>query len=405
MKLNVQKIKKDFSIFKTNPDLVFLDSAASSQTPDVVIDAMDEYYKNYRANIHRGLYKLSETATIEYEKVRKITADFLGADREEIIFTPGSTMAMNMLMYSLEQSIDLNTGDELVTTIAEHHSTLIPLQEFSKRNKLILKHIPINNRYELDYEKAQELITEKTKIIALSLASNVLGTINDIKRITAMAREVGAIVIVDAAKSAGHIPIDVKDLDCDFLFFSGHKICGPTGIGVLYGKKKILNTLKPSFFGGGIVNEVTKHDTVYNDTPVCFEAGTQNIAGVIGLGSALNYLTDIGIENIHKHVSLVVDYAIERLEKISGLTIYCQKDSGKNVGIVSFDVSGIHPHDVAEILSRENIAVRAGHHCAQPLMDTLEIKAVVRASFFIYNDNKDVDRLVEAILKAQKIFA
>ncbi len=403
--INTKDIKKDFSIFKTNPDLVFLDSAASSQTPDVVIDAMDEYYKNYRANIHRGLYKLSTTATNKYENVRKIAADFLGANTEEIIFTPGSTMAMNMLIYSIEQSINLNTGDEIVTTITEHHSTLIPLQEFSKRNKLTLKHIPINDKYELDYEKAKELITEKTKIVTLSLASNVLGTINDIKRITAMAREVGAIVIVDAAKSAGHIPIDVKDLDCDFLFLSGHKICGPTGIGVLYGKKKKLDTLRPSFFGGGIVNEVTKDDTAYNNSPTCFEAGTQNIAGVIGLGSALNYLTDMGIKNIHMHVSYVVDVAIKRLEKISGLTIYCQKDSEKNIGIVSFNVSGIHPHDVAEILSRENIAVRAGHHCAQPLMGALGIKTVVRASFFIYNDNEDVDRLVEAIIKAQKIFA
>jgi len=405
MKLDINKIKKDFSLFKTNTDLVYLDSAASSQTPDVVLDAMNEYYKNYRANIHRGLYDLSETASKKYEEARGIVADFLGAASDEIIFTDGATTAINMLVYSLEQSLSWEEGDEIVTSIAEHHSTLIPLQEFAKRKKLTLKHIPTTDTYDLDYEKASELITDKTKLAAIGHASNVLGTVHDIKKISDMAHGVGALVVVDAAKTVGHIEVDIKKLDCDFLYFSGHKMCGPTGIGVLYGKKNVLSTLQPSFFGGGIVEDVDTHKATFRDAPICFEPGTRNIAGAIGLAAAIKYVENTGLRNIHEHIQETLSYAYEKLGSLSGVTIFSQRDIEKNAGIISFIVDRVHPHDIGEILNRDNIAVRAGHHCAQPLMRALGVASVVRVSFYIYNGKEDIDRLVGAIKKAQKIFA
>jgi len=402
--LDTEKIKKDFPIFKSNPELVYLDSAATSQTPKSVTDAVDRYYREYRSNIHRSMYKIGETATEKYELARGSVADFIGADKNEVVFTSGATMSMNMLVYSLEQYLSFEEGAEIVTTVTEHHSSLIPLQQLAKRKGLVLKHINITKDFDLDYKQAEELITPKTKIISVSLAGNVLGTIHGIKKLSDLARKNKAVMICDATKAVGHIPINVKELGCDFLIFSGHKMCGPTGIGVLYGRAELLNVLQPSIFGGGIVEEVDLQEARWRSAPWKFEAGTPNIAGVIDLGEAVEYLKNIGIENIHKHISALTQYTMEELGKYRGVKIFTQKDADKNIGIVAFSVDGIHPHDMAEIAGREGVAIRAGHHCAAPLMKELGVSALTRASFYLYNDKSDVDALVEAVKKAQEIF-
>ncbi len=402
--LDIKKIKKDFPLFDGNC-VFYLDNAASSQTPQSVLNVIRKYYTDYRANIHRGLYSLSSDATDKYEDARGIVADFIGAESNEIIFTAGSTSSMNMLIYGLEQTIDLNEGDEIVTTIMEHHSSLIPLQELAKRKKLVLKHIPITENFELDYEKATELITNKTKIVSVVHAANVLGTINDVMQITRLAHMVGAVSIIDSAKTAGHISIDVKNIDCDFLFFSGHKMCGPTGIGVLYGKKKWLDKLYPGFFGGGTVEDVTPFNAELVDAPHKFEPGTPNIAGAVGIAEAIRYIESIGIDNVHKHISEVVKYASLKLSEIDGLILFTVKNSEKNAGVISFNIKGVHSHDVADILSKRNVALRSGHHCAQPLMKELGISGTARASFYLYNGKEDVDELVKGILEVKKIFS
>ncbi|MFC1615035.1 aminotransferase class V-fold PLP-dependent enzyme [Patescibacteria group bacterium] len=401
--LNIDKIKKNFPLFDKN-SVFYLDNAASSQTPRVVLDALEKYYTDYRANIHRGLYTLSTEATERYEGARATLADFIGAKSNEIVFTSGSTASMNMLVYGLETTLNLKEGDEIVTTVTEHHSSLIPLQELAKRKKLVLKHIPITEDFELDYDKARELITPKTKIVSITHAANVLGGINDVALISKLAHGAGAVCVIDAAKTAGHIPIDVKELDCDFLFFSGHKMCGPTGIGALYGKKEWLDKLHPSFFGGGTVEDVTALDSEFVDAPHKFEPGTPNIAGAIGFAEAVRYLENIGVDNIENHISDVLEYAIEKLSEIDGIVLHCQKDPQKNVGVISFDIEGVHSHDMADILSKRNVAVRSGHHCAQPLMNVLGVSGTVRASFYFYNGKEDVDALVEGIHEVKNIF-
>jgi len=347
------------------------------------------------------MYDMSEIATNKYEDARSTVAKFLSADDKEIIFTAGATMSANMLAYSLEQSIELNEGDNIVTTVMEHHSSLIPFQELAKRKKLSLKFIPVMDSHELDYGIAEELIAEGVKIVVVAMSSNITGTINDISRIAKMAHSVGAILVVDASKSAGHMTINVRDIDCDFLFFGGHKMCGPTGIGILYGKNSCLEKLNPSFFGGGIVEDVSKEKSLWTSSPTCFEAGTPNIAGAIGLAEAIRYLDSIG--DMHSHVKEITDYGIKELEKI-GVAIFCQKDVNKNIGVISFRVGEIHPHDVANILGGDNIAVRAGHHCAKLLVKDLGVSGLVRASFYVYNDKEDVDALVIGLKKAQQLF-
>ena len=402
--MDTEAIKNDFPIFKNNPGLVYLDSAASSQTPEPVLRAMDEYYRGYRSNIHRSMYALGERATMAYEKARENVADFIGAQNREVVFTAGSTMGMNMLIYSLEHHLDLKPGDEVVTTVTEHHSGLIPLQELAKRNGLVLKHIPLGSDFHLDYTQAEALITDKTKIVSLSLASNVLGTINDVNKVASYARRVGALVICDGTKAVGHIEVNVRKLDCDFLVFSGHKMCGPTGIGILYGKEAVLETLPPSIFGGGMVEEVSLANASFRDIPARFEAGTPNIVGAIGLGAAVDYLRGVGMERIAQHTQALTGYALAQLGGIDGVELFAQKDTQSNAGIVSFLIRGIHPHDIAEIAGRRNVALRAGHHCANPLMKELGVPALVRASFYIYNDKSDVDALVEVIAEAKRIF-
>lgn len=418
--MDIKAIKKDFPIFEREGDLVYLDSAATSQTPKAVLDAMDEYYTSYRSNIHRGLYRMGEEASEAYESARVSVARFIGlpgqgAAPDEIIFTSGATASSNMLVRMLEESGMVGEGSELVSTVMEHHASLIPLQELAKRKGIALKLVPIGSTYGIDYGAAEKLITPKTRIVACVLASNVLGTINDVRRLADMAHKVGALMVVDATEAVGHIPVDVKKLGVDFLYFSGHKMLGPTGIGVLYGRKELLEQMSPSVFGGGIVEKVTGENATWASSPKRFEAGTPNIAGAIGLGVAVEYLERVGVESIHAHVQELTDYAFEQLAQIPGIRIFAASVE-QNAGIISFTIDGLpagatvlqvglHPHDLAQIAGDSNVALRAGHHCAAPLMQTLGIPATARASFYLYNDKADVDALVEAIKKAQTIFA
>lgn len=434
--LDTKEIKRDFPIFEREGDLVYLDSAATSQTPKAVLDAMEEYYTSYRSNIHRGLYRMGEEASERYEGARVSVARFIGlpgqgAAPDEIIFTSGATASSNMLVRMLEESGMVGEGSELVSTVMEHHASLIPLQELAKRKGIALKLIPLSlprtdlnsssqgrtlsDSYALDYGAAEKLITPKTKLVACVLASNVLGTINDVKRLADMAHKVDALMVVDATEAVGHIPVDIKKLGADFLYFSGHKMLGPTGIGVLYGRRELLEKMNPSVFGGGIVEKVTGESATWTSSPKRFEAGTPNIAGAIGLGAAVAYLEKIGAENIHAHVRVLTAYALEKLAQIPGIRIFAAPIE-QNAGIISFTIdglpagatalqAGLHPHDLAQIAGDSNIALRAGHHCAAPLMQALGVSATARASFYLYNDKTDVDALVEAVKKAQTIFA
>lgn len=405
-KLNPETIKKDFPIFREGRSFAYLDTAATSQTPQVVLDAMDAYYTKFRANIHRGLYEVGEDASAAYDDARTKVAHFINAEPREVIFTAGATASSNMLVSMIEYSGMIKEGDEIVTTAMEHHASLIPLQEFAKRHDLDLKHIPLaEDSVELDYSVVEKFITGKTKIMSIMLASNVTGVINDVARIAEIAHKFGALVICDATAAAGHIPVDVKTLGADFVYFSGHKMCGPTGIGVLWGKGDVLEKLQPGVYGGGIVEEVTFARATYRGIPERFEAGTPNIAGAIGLGAAVEYLEKVGVENIHEHGSALTSLAIKRLEEVSGVRVIAEHDTTKNAGIISFTVEGIHPHDVADILGKEGVAIRAGHHCAMPLVtDALGLSAVARASFYFYNTIEDIDALIRGIKKAQEIF-
>lgn len=400
-------IKNDFPFFKNKDgkNSSYLDNAASSQTPQVVLDEMDAYYSKFRANIHRGLYDASEQASTLYEAARAKIARFIGADPREIIFTAGATASSNMLISMLEHSSLLAKESEIVTTLMEHHSSLIPLQKLAERNHFTLTYLKmLEGEGELDYEKAEKIITEKTKIVSICLASNVTGELNDVARIAKIAHRYGAIVICDATAAIGHTPVNVKDLDVDFLYFSGHKMCGPTGIGILWGKKEILEKLEPGIYGGGMADEVTKEKMTWKDLPLRHEAGTPNIAGAIGLGAAVDYLENIGINNIRAHNIALTAKAISSLEKIPGVRLIAEKDGTKNIGIVSFIIDGIHAHDVAQILAENHVAVRAGFHCAMPLHTALDIPATTRASFYLYNTEDDIDALIAGIKKAKEIF-
>jgi len=388
-----KKTRKDFPIFKNHKTLAYLDNASTTQTPKVVIDQVSEHYKKNRANIHRGIYQLSEETSSEYENVRKKVADFIGAEKNEIIFTSGATHSSNMAIRSIEESFGIKAGDEIVLSHMEHHSTVIPLQELAKRKKCKLKYV---------HPTDTSSISKKTKIVAAVLASNVTGEINNLSKIISKAREVGALSIVDGAQAVGHIEVNVKKLGADLFFFSGHKMCGPTGVGVLYGKRELLDGLKPSVFGGGAVSEVGDMGAVFLEVPQKFEAGTPPIAQVVGLGAAIDYLQNIGIEAIHAHIKDLHKYTIEKLSSIDRIKLFTSEEN--NSGIISFNIDGIHPHDIAEILSRNNVAVRAGHHCAMPFMKELGIKGSVRISLYIYNTKKDIDKCIEAIKDVKKIF-
>lgn len=396
-------IKKDFPLLMEKK-IAYLDSGATTQKPVQVIKAIEEFYDKYNANPHRGAYTLSVEATEVYENTRTKIAQFINAKhREEIIFTKNATESLNLIAYSYGMD-NVNKGDEVVISIMEHHSNLVPWQKVTKAKEAELKYMYINDQFELSDEEIENKITDKTKIVGITHVSNVLGTINNVKKIIKYAHKKGAIVILDASQSIPHMQIDVQELDCDFLVFSGHKMLSPLGIGVLYGKKEILNNMTPFLMGGDMIEYVYEQETTFAPLPNKFEAGTQNVEGVIGLGAAIDYIQNIGYENIQQIEKEVLDYAIERLSKLDYLDLYITPNKDKHSGVISFNMKNVHPHDVASILDSYNVCVRSGNHCAQPLMRFLGIDSTCRASFYIYNTKEDVDMLVEGLEKAHNMF-
>ena len=397
--------KNLFPIFEKNPALVYLDSAATTQKPKIVIDKEKEFYKNKNSNIHRGLYKLSEEATQEYEGARKIIAKFINASQNEIIFTKGTTESLNLLAYTIDSLTweNKNKGkNEILLTEMEHHSNLVPWQQLEKAFGYKLKFIPIKKDLTLDYNKAKKLINKNTSIVSISMISNALGTQNDVKSLIKLAKKHKAITIVDAAQAIAHKKINVKELDCDFLAFSGHKTFAPFGIGVLYGKYKLLDKMRPFHFGGDMIESVSFNSSTFQNPPIKFEAGTQNIAGAIALGEAISFINKIGIKNIENYESKLTDYTYNKLKTIKGITIYKPKNSQN---IISFNLNEIHCHDVAQILSDKfNICIRAGHHCAMPLMTKLKIAGTCRISISIYNTKEDINKLISSLIKVKEVF-
>jgi cysteine desulfurase/selenocysteine lyase len=382
--------------------LVYLDSAATAQKPQSVIDAMNYFYMHDNANVHRGVHALSMRADKSYESVRDKAAHFIHASsRDEIIFTRGTTESINLVASSLGD-LHIQAGDEILISGMEHHANIVPWQMLCERKKAILKVIPVLNNGTLDMASFNSLLNEKTKLVALTHISNVLGTVNPIKEIIGAAHNMGALVLIDAAQSIHHVPIDVQDLDCDFLVFSSHKMYGPTGVGVLYGKKSWLNAMPPYQGGGDMISEVSFEKTTYNTLPFKFEAGTPNIAGVIGLGAAIDFLNDLGMKTIQQHEAQLCDYLLTALQSIPGLKII--GEAPDRIGVVSFTLDAIHAHDIATILDRQGVAIRAGHHCAMPLMNRFNVAATARASLAIYNTVNDIDALVAAIETTQQVF-
>ncbi|PIC62871.1 cysteine desulfurase [Sporosarcina sp. P13] len=384
--------------------LVYLDSAATSQKPIQVIEALDRYYRLDNSNVHRGVHTLGNRATDGYEGAREKVRKFINAkSTQEIIFMRGTTTALNTVAQGYGRA-NVAEGDEIVITHMEHHSNIIPWQQLAKETGAVLKYIDLEEDGTLSLEKVRETITNRTKIVSIMYVSNVLGTMNPIKEITKIAHEHGAIMCVDAAQAAPHLKLDVQKLDCDFLAFSGHKMCGPTGIGVLYGKKDLLNAMEPVEFGGEMIDFVGLYESTWKELPWKFEGGTPIIAGAIGLGAAIDFLEEIGLDAIEQHEHELAGYAMEKMSEIDGLTIYGPTDPGKRAGLVTFNLNDVHPHDVATVLDMNGIAVRAGHHCAQPLMKWLECSATARASFYLYNTTDDVDRLVEGLRTTKEYF-
>lgn len=401
--MDVNEIRKDFPIFK-NRDIAYLDSGATTQKPQYVIDKVSEYYETCNANPHRGAYGLSIEATALYEEARLKVAKFINAkSAEEIIFSKNASESLNLVAYSYGLD-NLKQGDEVVLSIMEHHSNLVPWQMVTKKTGSTLKYMYIDDKFELTHEEIESKITDKTKIVAITHVSNVLGTINDIKHIIKYAHKKGAKVLLDASQSIPHMKIDVRDLDADFLVFSGHKMLAPLGIGVLYGKKEILNKMTPFLMGGDMIEYVYEQDTTFAPLPNKFEAGTQNVGGVVGLGAAIDYLNKIGYDEIERVEKEVVNYALDELSKLDFLTLYVTPNRENHSAVISFNIKGVHPHDVASILDSENVCVRSGNHCAQPLLRSLGIDSTCRASFYFYNTKEDVDRLVKALNKAYNMF-
>ena len=396
------KWKKDFPLFENHPQLVYLDTAATSQRPQCVIDALTQFTEFDNANIHRGIYTLSEAATEKYEAARKKIAEFIHAKTEEIVFTKNATESINLIAYSIRDLIP-KEKDEIVVSEMEHHSNLIPWQQFCKRNNMKLKIIPITDNYELDYAEAEKIINKRTAIVAASHVSNVFGTVNDVTKICTLARKHNALSVIDGAQSIAHLSVDVKKIDCDFFAFSSHKMLGPFGVGILYGKKTLLEQLPPFLFGGGMIERVNYLDATFAQVPEKFEAGTPPIAEAIALGAAVDYLKNIGMETIEKYEGGLLAYALEELGKIHEITLY-KPGVGKSVAVVSFNLKEIHPHDAAEVLNDKGIAIRAGHHCCMPLMKKLRISGTCRASFSLYNTKEDVDKLIIGLKKVLEVF-
>ena len=401
--MTAEEIKKDFPIFK-NRDIVYLDSGATAQKPQSVIDALNHFYDMNNANPHRGAYTLSMDATHEYESNREKIAKFMNARYpEEIIFSKNASESLNLVAYSYGMD-NIKEGDEIVISIMEHHSNLVPWQKVAKTKGATLKYMYINDEFELTEEEIYSKITDKTKIVCITHVSNVLGTVNDVKKIIDYAHKKGAVVLVDASQSIPHMRVDVQELDADFVVFSGHKIMAPLGIGVLYGKREILNTMSPFLMGGDMIEYVYEQDTTYAPLPNKFEAGTQNAGGVVALGAAIDYIEKVGYDTIDKIEKEVVEYALEKLRKLDYVTLYVTPNKEHHQGVISFNLNGVHPHDVASILDNYGVCVRSGNHCAQPLLRYLGIDSTCRASFYLYNTKEDADRLVEAIEKTHQMF-
>ena len=401
--MNTEQIKKDFPLLE-NENITYLDSGATTQKPIQVIKAVEEFYQKYNANPHRGAYSLSVEATEQYENTRTKIAKFINAKhREEIIFSKNATESLNLIAYSYGLD-NLKKDDEVVISIMEHHSNLVPWQKMTKQTGSKLKYMYVNENYEITDEEIENKITDKTKIVGITHVSNVLGTINNVKKIIKYAHKKGAVVIVDASQSIPHMKIDVQDLDADFLVFSGHKMLAPLGIGVLYGKREILNKMTPFLMGGDMIEYVYEQETTFAPLPNKFEAGTQNVEGVIGLGAAIDYIENLGYDKIQEIEHEVISYARQELSKLDYLTLYTTPNEENHSSVISFNIKGVHPHDVASILDSEGVCVRSGNHCAQPLMRFLGVDSTCRASFYIYNTKDDVDKLVKALDKAYNMF-
>ncbi len=403
--MDLERIRKDFSILDqvvNDEPLVYLDNAATTQKPQQVLDVLADYYQKDNANVHRGVHTLSERATARYEAARQKVADFIQAkSSKEILFTRGTTTSLNWVAQFAKEI--LQPDQEVIISVQEHHSNIIPWQQACQQTGAKLRYVPLKDG-ELDVDSLKSMLSEKTKFVSLAHVSNVLGSVAPIGEIAELVHQVGAYLVVDGAQSVPHMAVNVQELDVDFYAFSGHKMLGPTGIGVLYGKEELLNLMSPVEFGGEMIDFVYEQSATWKELPWKFEAGTPNIAGAIGLGAAIDYLTEIGMEAIQAHEAELVDYVFPKLQAITGLTIYGSQDLSKRTGVIAFNLDDLHPHDVATALDYEGVAVRAGHHCAQPLLRYLQVSATVRASFYIYNTKADCDKLVEAIIKTKEFF-
>ena len=400
MGLSSETIKKDFPIFN-NSDLVYLDNAATTHKPQSVLNAVDRLYTEANANVHRALYSLGSESTERFENSRTKVADFINANSaKEIIFTSGTTESINLLARSLGNT--LNPGDEILISEMEHHSNIVPWQLTAERTGTTLNYIPVTETGELDLSEPDHYFKPNTKIVSITHISNVLGTINPVKKLAEMAHEMGALFIVDGAQGVPHLQVNVQDLGCDFYAFSGHKMLGPTGIGALWGKTELLNEMDPFMGGGEMIETVTMESSTWNEIPYKFEAGTPNFAQAVGLGAAVDYLKTIGMSTIAEHEKTLTAYALNKINQIEGIRIHGSAD--ERAGVISFNVDGIHPHDLAQFLNEDNIALRVGHHCAQPLLSTLGETATARLSFYIYNDESDVDKFYDSLTNIRKYF-
>jgi cysteine desulfurase/selenocysteine lyase len=405
---DVLALRREFPILRqqiNGKPLAFLDSAASSQKPRRVLACLEDYYERYNANVHRGIYRMSEEATFAYERARGKVAKFIGASsHKEIIFTRNATEAINLVARAWGDA-NLRAGDRILLSIMEHHSNIVPWQQLAQRTGARLDYLMTDDDGRLALDDLATLLTDRTRLVAITQQSNVLGTINPVRAIAAQAHDAGALVLVDAAQSVPHMPVNVQDLNADFLAFSGHKMCAPTGIGVLWGQRRLLEAMPPFLGGGSMIKTVGRYETTYADIPARFEAGTPAIGEAIALGEAVDFLADIGMEKIYAHEQYLLAYALKRLRQVEGLRIYGPPTPEQRGAAISFTLAGVHPHDVAAILDGEGIAVRAGHHCCQPLHALLDIPATTRASFYMYTIPEEIDRLVAGLDKARKLFA
>ena len=404
---DVEKVRADFPILEreVHPavSLVYLDSAASSQKPRQVIEAMNDYYRHSHSNVHRGIHQLSEEATNAYEGARVKLARFINApDPEQVIYCRNATEGINLITYSWGRA-NISAGDEILLTEMEHHANLVPWQILAKEKGATIRYLPFKENGTLELERLPELLNKRTKVFAFTAMSNVFGTITPAEELVKAAHAAGAIAVVDGAQSVPHLAVDVQALDCDFLVFSGHKMCGPTGIGVLYGRRSLLEAMPPFLGGGDMIRRVTLEGATWNDLPWKFEAGTPSIAEAVGLGAAVDYLSELGMEAVQRHEQFIVNYALEALSEVQGIHLL-GPPAAQRGGVAAFTLSGVHPHDIAQILDEEGLAIRAGHHCAMPLHQKLGVSASARASFYVYTTPGEIDKLVQGLMRTKRIF-